>query len=97
MRGFVLGLFLIIAASVTILAMRPGGLRRQLSLAARRFRIFLALGGLYLVGSGAIRLVFPSGPFSDYGPAGLALVLVVVFLLIARDPAGTDTRSRTGA
>jgi hypothetical protein len=87
MRGFLIGLLLVTALTATILALRPGGLGQQLRFAARRFRIALALGGIYVVASLAIRLAFPSGAVSDYGPAAVALVLSVAFLVAARDPA----------
>lgn len=86
MRGFFIGLVLIVGLSATILSLRPGGLRRQLRFAARRFRIAIVLGGTYAFGSLVIRLAFPTGPVSDYGPAALAAVLAVAFLFIARDP-----------
>jgi len=85
-RGFFIGLILIVGVSATILSLRPGGLRRQLRFAARRFRIAIVLGGAYVFGSLIIRLASPSGPASDYGPAALAAVLAVAFLLMARDP-----------
>jgi len=34
-----------------------------------------------------IRVAFPTGPVSDYGPPALGLVLVMAFILIAQDPA----------
>lgn len=86
MRGFLIGLILVVGFTATILSLRPGGLRRQLRFAARRFRIALILGGVYLVGSLVIRLAFPTGALSDYGPAVLAIALAVVFLVAARDP-----------
>lgn len=89
MRGFLIGLVLIVGFAATILSLRPGGFRRQLRMAARRLRIFLVLGGVYLAGSLAIRVLFPSGPVADYGPATLALVLGVVFIIVAQDPAPT--------
>jgi len=88
-RGFLFGLILVVALALSVLSFRPGGLRRQLRLAARRLRIVLWLGGVYLAGSLVIRLLFPSGPMSDYGPAVLALLLVVVFAFIGQDPAPT--------
>ena len=72
--------------STSILSLRPGGLRRQLRFAARRFRITLILGGVFLVGSGVMRLTFPEGPVADFGPPALALVLAGIFLVIGRDP-----------
>jgi hypothetical protein len=89
MRGFVLGLVLAVGVTATVLSLRPGGLRRQLRLAARRFKIFLWLGGIYLAATVAIRLAFPSGAVSDYGPPVLALVLALVFVIAAQDPAPT--------
>lgn len=86
MRGFLIGLIMVVGLTATILSLRPGGLRRQLRFAARRFRITLALGGVYLVGSLVIRLAFPTGAVADYAPAGLAIALAVVFLFAARDP-----------
>jgi len=87
-RSFILGLLIVVGLSVTILSMRPGGLRRQLRFAARRLRIFLVLAGAYVVGSGAIRLLVHSGPVADYGPIVLAIVLGVVLLVMSQDPAG---------
>ena len=89
MRGFLLGLILVVGLSLSILSLRPGGLRRQLRFAVRRFRIMLILGGAFLIGSGIMRLAFPQGPVADFGPPALALVLAAVFLVIGRDPAVT--------
>jgi len=85
-RGIAFGLVVIIGMSLSILSLRPGGLRRQLRLAARRFRIVLVLGGVWTFGSLAIRLFYPSGPVTDYGPALLGIILGIAFLFIARDP-----------
>lgn len=89
MRGFVLGLLFIVLLAITVLSLRPGGIRRQLRFAARRLRIFLVLGGLYVLGSGVLRVVFTTGPIADFGPPVLALILGVAFLVIAQDPAGS--------
>ena len=86
MRGFLFGLILIVVMSLSVLSLRPGGIRRQLRFAARRFRIMLILGGIFLIGSGIVRLAFPDGPVADFGPPALALVLGAVFLVIGRDP-----------
>lgn len=87
MRGFLVGLVLLTALAVSVLALRPGGLRRQLRLVARRFRIVLALGGAYVFGSLVIRLLFTSGPVNEWGPVALALILAVVFVFVGGDPA----------
>ena len=89
MRGFVLGLIFAVGLTVTLLSIRPGGLRRQLRMVARRFRIFLVLGGVYLAGSVVVRLAFPTGPVADFGLPVLALVLVLVFVIVGQDPAPT--------
>ena len=86
MRGFLLGLVLLTALAVSVLALRPGGFRRQLRLVARRFRIVLALGGGYVFGSLVIRILFTSGPVNEWGPVALALILAAVFVFAAGDP-----------
>ena len=87
MRGFILGFILVIALGLTILSIRPGGLRRQLRFAARRLRLTLALAAVYVVGSAALRYLFPDGPITDYGPPALALVLLAIFLVFGQNPA----------
>ena len=87
MRAIVEGLVLMVALSVIVLSIKPGGLRRQLRLAARRLRLVLLFGGVYLVLSTAIRVFFPDGWVSDYGPLAIALVLAVALLVLAQDPA----------
>ena len=80
------GLVVIVLLSVTVLAARPGGIRNQLRLAARRFRIVLVLGGVYVFGSLVMRVLFTTGPVADYGPIALAVVLAVVFVVVGQDP-----------
>lgn len=86
MRGFLIGLIVIVGLSLSILSLRPGGIRRQLRFAGRRFRIMLILGGIFLIGSGIVRLAFLDGPVADFGPPALAIVLGAVFVVIGRDP-----------
>ena len=86
-RGIAFGLLLLLLLSLTVLTFRPGGLRHQLRNVARRFRIVLILGGVFVFGSLVIRLLFTSGPVNDWGPVALALVLAVVFVFVAQDPA----------
>jgi hypothetical protein len=93
-RGFVAGLLLIPLLVIAVLSIRPGGLRRQLSLAGRRFRILLTLAGAYFVAAAIIRLLFTTGPVSDYGPPVVAVVLAAAYLVAAQDPAsGADRGS----
>ena len=87
MRSFAIGLVLLVFFSLTVLSLRPGGLRRQLHFAARRLRIVLILGGVYVVASTVARLVFQEGPVIDYGLPVLAIVLAGVFVVVARDQA----------
>ncbi len=98
MRGFLIGLVLLMVFAVTVLSLRPGGIRRQLRFAARRFRIVLALGGIFLLGSSIIRIFFRDGAVADWGPPALALVLGGVFVVLAQDPASTasSTHPRAG-
>lgn len=87
MRSFVIGLLFLGLFSITVLSLRPGGLRQQLRFAARRLRIVLVLSGIYIVASTVARLVFQQGPVVDYGLPILAIALAVVFLFLGRDPA----------
>lgn len=87
MRAFVLGLLMLTGLALTVLAFRPGGLRSQLRLAARRFRIVLVLCAVYVIASTAIRVFVPEGWVADYGPLAIALVLGATFLVLGQDPA----------
>jgi hypothetical protein len=87
MRGFIIGLVVILGLVVSVLSIRPGGLRRQLRFAARRLRLGLLLGGVYLVGSAVVRIAFPQSAISDFGLPILALALVAVFMVFGQDPA----------
>jgi hypothetical protein len=96
-RGFLIGFALLVFLSMTVLSMRPGGLRRQLKFAARRFRLALALAGIFLVFSGVIRIAFPQGPVADFGPPILALALSAMFVVFGQDreaPAKPDRGAR---
>ena len=90
MRGFLLGFILVAALGLTILSIRPGGLRRQLRFAARRLRLLIALGAVYVVGSAILRYTFPDGQVADFGSPVLALVLLGVFFFFGQDPRPTD-------
>jgi hypothetical protein len=87
LRGFFFGLVVLVALGVTVLSFRPGGIRRQLRFVARRFRIMLVLGGVFVAGSTIIRIVAPQGLIADYGPPALAILLAAVFFFVGRDPA----------
>lgn len=89
MRGFFFGLVVLVGLGVTVLSFRPGGIRKQLRFVARRFRIMLVLGGIFVAGSTIIRVAAPEGVIADYGPPAIAIVLAVVFMIVGRDPSGT--------
>jgi hypothetical protein len=93
-RGFVAGLVLIPMLVIAVLSIRPGGLRQQLRLAGRRFRIALTLLAAYFLCTGFIRFLAPSGPVSDYGPPVVAVILAAVYLVLAQDPP-SEPASRT--
>lgn len=78
-----------------MLSLRPGGIRKQLGFAARRLRLALVLGGIYLFASAVVRLTFQEGVIVDWGPPVLALVLAVTFLVLGQDPAPADGESPT--
>jgi len=88
-RGFFFGLVVLVGLGVTVLSFRPGGIRKQLRFVARRFRIMLVLGGIFVAGSTIIRVAAPEGVIADYGPPAIAIVLAVVFMIVGRDPSGT--------
>jgi hypothetical protein len=96
LRGFFFGLVVLVAAGVTVLSLRPGGIRRQLRFAARRFRIVLILGGIYVAGSTVFRFAAPQGVVADYGPPALAIVLAAVFMFVGRDPSEAPAAGSTG-
>ena len=85
MRGFIFGLVAVPLVLVSLLSMRPGGLRYQLKNVFRRFRLVLVLGGIYVIGSGAIRLALGDQPATDYVIGGLAVLLAVVFIILGQD------------
>jgi hypothetical protein len=84
---------LIALLSVTVLSLRPGGLRSQLRYAARRLRLALVLGGTYIVASAIVRIAFPEGMVSDWGLPLLAIALAIVFLVLGQNPRESPTRS----
>jgi hypothetical protein len=86
-RGFLVGIALFVVLALSVLSTRHGGLRRQLRFAARRFRLALALAGIYVVCSAVIRILFAEGAVADFGPPAVALVLLAVFVVLGQEPA----------
>jgi hypothetical protein len=84
-RGFLLGLVLLVGAVATLLSIRPRQLRRQLWNAGRRLRIALALAGVYLLGSGLARLLVSDPTWREWTPLGLAAVLAIAFVALGQD------------
>ncbi len=95
-RGFLFGLVVLAGISLSILSLRPGGIRQQLRLVARRFRIVLILGGIWIFGSLILRLAFPTGPVSEYGSPALAIGVAVVFFFVGRDPVTATESNHRG-
>jgi hypothetical protein len=84
-RGFLAGIFLLVFVVVSVLSLRPGGLRNQLRNVARRFKLAMILAGIYLVCSSALRLLFPASGIAEIGMVALAGVLCITFLVLSPD------------
>ena len=80
---------------ITVLSLRPGGLRKQLRYAARRLRLALILGGTYVLISAVVRTAFPEGAVSDWGLPLLAVALAIVFLVLGQNPREEEHLSRS--
>lgn len=94
MRGFLIGLVLLVFLSITILSLRPGGIRRQLRHAAKRLRLAIVLGGIYVVATTLVRIFFPDGAVADWGLPALAVMLVITFAFLGQNPAAAEPVSR---
>ena len=94
MRGFFIGLVLLVFLSITILSLRPGGIRRQLRFAAKRLRLALVLGGIYVVATTLVRIFFPDGAVADWGLPILAMVLVITFAVLGQNPSAEQPINR---
>ncbi len=94
MRGFLIGLVLLVFLSITILSLRPGGIRRQLRFAAKRLRLAIVLGGIYVVGTTVVRIFVPDGPVADWGLPALAVVLGITFAVLGQNPPSEEPLSR---
>jgi hypothetical protein len=77
---------LIVLVGTTVLTLRPGGLRQQLRYAARRLRLALVLGGVYVLASAVMRIAFEDTAITDWGLPALALALVILFLIFGQNP-----------
>ena len=54
--------------------------------AARRFRLAIVLGGVYVLCSAVARIAFSDTFVTDWGLPFLALALVVLFLVFGQNP-----------
>ena len=54
--------------------------------AARRFRLAIVLGGVYVLCSAVARIAFSDTFVTDWGLPALALALVVLFLFFGQNP-----------
>lgn len=86
MRGFVIAVVLGLLLITGVFSLRPGGLRVQLRLMKRRFRVAFILAGIFLVVSFVIRVAAPTLLISDIGMIALGLATAVAFLVWAQDP-----------
>jgi p-aminobenzoyl-glutamate transporter AbgT len=86
MRGFLIGLVLVVLLGTTVLSLRPGGLRRQMRYAARRFRLAIVLAAVYVVCSAVMRIAFSDSAVTDWGLPALAIALAILFLVLGQNP-----------
>jgi uncharacterized membrane protein len=82
-RGFLIGVFLMVFVVFTVLSLRPGGLRNQLRNAVRRFKLALVLAGVYLACSTVLRVAFPGSGLAEIGMVALAAALCIAFLVLS--------------
>ena len=87
---------LIVLVGTTVLTLRPGGLRQQLRYAARRFRLAIVLGGVYVLFSAIARIAFADTFVTDWGLPALAVALVVLFLVLGQNPTAPAQGVRPG-
>ncbi len=84
-RGFVIGVVFVLVLVTSVLTIRPGGLRNQLRNVARRLKLALVLGGIYLLCSAVLRLAFPNNEPAEIAMIALAGVLAITFLVLGQD------------
>ena len=82
MKVMVLGLFVVPVLVISVLSIRPGGLRQQLRNARRRLKLALGLAGIYLLVSTGLRLLWGDGSRVELATAVAAAILGIVFLAL---------------
>ena len=85
MRGILIGLILLLFVVLSVLSLRPGGLRNQLRNVVRRLKLALILIGIYLVVSSVLRLAFPDSAPAEYAMAAVAVALGITFVVLGQD------------
>lgn len=78
-------MFLLVFVVVSVLSLRPGGLRNQLRNVARRFKLAMILAGVYLASSTVLRIAFPNSGLAEIGMVALAGGLCITFLVLSPD------------
>ncbi len=86
---------LVVLLGTSVLTLRPGGLRQQLRYAARRLRLALVLGGVYVLASAVMRIAFEDTSVTDWGLPALAVALLILFLVFGQNPRESPGSSRT--
>jgi hypothetical protein len=84
-RGVFIGLLLLGIVAFGVLSIRPGGLRNQFRNMARRLRLALIMGGIYMLVSGGFRIVLSDSPWGEWGPIGVAVVLSIAFVVMSAE------------
>lgn len=84
-RGFLVGLALLLFVTFSVLSLRPGGLRNQLRNVGRRLKIALTLAGIYLVAAAVLRLALPNGEAAQWATAVVGLLLALAFVVLGQD------------
>lgn len=85
MRGVIIGLLLLGIVTFGVISLRPGGMRNQFRNMARRLKLALILGGIFMIVSAAFRVALADSPWGEWGPVGVAVVLSVVFVMMSAE------------
>jgi hypothetical protein len=85
MRGFAIGLFVLVFVAVSVLSLRPGGLKNQLRNVLRRFRLAMLLTGVYLLCSAVFRVIIPDQNVSTWVTVAAGLILGLVFVFMSQE------------
>jgi hypothetical protein len=84
-RGAIIGLALLGIVVFGALSLRPGGIRNQLRNIARRLKLALILGGIYMIISAGLRIALPDTAVAEWAPIGVGAVLALVFVAMSAE------------